>query len=108
MSCGGGGLFASLVGMPDASELTRPLKVLNANWVAGPDGDHGRFELTLITDDDQHHVTAPSPAAMVALIALARADTVLLWDPTNRTLIVANVVGTMPWTVQSGGEAAPA
>jgi hypothetical protein len=31
---------------------------------------------------------------MTALLALARADTTLLWDPTNRTLIVANIVGT--------------
>lgn len=30
---------------------------------------------------------------MIALVALAQADTVLLWDPTNRTLIVANLVG---------------
>ena len=30
---------------------------------------------------------------MTALVALTQADTVLLWDPTNRTLIVANLVG---------------
>jgi len=35
---------------------------------------------------------------MTALIALTQADTVLAWDPANRTLIAANVVGTMPWT----------
>jgi len=35
---------------------------------------------------------------MTALVALARADTILVWDPTNRSLIVANIVGTMPWT----------
>ena len=35
---------------------------------------------------------------MTALVALARADTVLLWDPPVRTLIVANIVGRMPWT----------
>jgi hypothetical protein len=33
---------------------------------------------------------------MTALIALAQADTVLVWDPTNRALIAANLVGTMP------------
>jgi hypothetical protein len=108
MSCGDGGLFAWLVGMPGASDQTRPVKIVNANWVAGPDGDHGRFEVMFITDDGQQHVTTPSPVAMVALIALAGADTVLLWDPTNRTLIAANVVGTMPWTVQPGRDAAPA
>jgi hypothetical protein len=43
----------------------------------------------------QHHVITPSATA---LIALSQADTVLAWDPTNATLIAANVVGTMPWT----------
>lgn len=94
--------------MPGASELTQPVKIINANWVAGPDGDDGRFEILFITEDDQWHVATPSPAAMTALIALARADTVLLWDPAVRTLIAANLVGTMPWTqrVQPGPSAA--
>jgi hypothetical protein len=35
---------------------------------------------------------------MAALIALTQADTVLPWDPANRTLVAANLVGTMPWT----------
>jgi hypothetical protein len=35
---------------------------------------------------------------MTALIALTQADTVLLWDPADRTLIGANLVGKMPWT----------
>jgi hypothetical protein len=79
--------------MPGASEQTRRVKVLNANWVAGGDGDDGRFEVMIVTDDDQQHTIAPSPAAMTALVALTQADTILLWDPTNRTLIVANLVG---------------
>jgi hypothetical protein len=79
--------------MPGASEQTQPVKVLNANWVAGPDGDDGRFEVMIVTDDDQQHTIAPSPAAVTALVALTQADTVLLWDPINRTLIVANLVG---------------
>lgn len=74
------------------------MKIVNANWVAGPDGDPGQFEIMFITDDDQRHVTAPSPAAVTALIALTQADTVLLWDPSDRTLIAANIVGKMPWT----------
>ena len=61
--------------MPGASQQTREVKVLNANWTAGPDDTDGHFELMLVTDDDQHH-------------------TILLWDPTNHTLIGANVVGT--------------
>jgi hypothetical protein len=85
--------------MPGASEQTRPVKTLNANWTAGADGQDGRFECLIITDDDERHVIAPSAPAMTALMALAQADsTVLLWDPPVRTLIVANIVGTMPWT----------
>ena len=84
--------------MPGASEQTRRVKIVNANWVAGPDGDDGRFEILIVTEDDQRHVIAPSPAAMTALIALTQAGTVLAWDPADRTLIAANVVGTMPWT----------
>jgi hypothetical protein len=79
--------------MPGASEQTRRIKVLNANWIAGPDGDDGRFEVMIVTADDKQHTIAPSPASMIALIALTQADTVLLWDPTDRTLIAANLVG---------------
>jgi hypothetical protein len=86
--------------MPGASEQTRQVKVLNANWIAGPDGDDGRFEVMLVTDDDQQHTIAPSPAATTALLALAQADTILLWDPANRTLIAANIVGT--WLTATG------
>jgi predicted nucleic acid-binding Zn ribbon protein len=84
--------------MPGASEQTRRVKIVNANWVAGADGDDGRFEIQIVTEDDQRYVATPSPAAMTALIALAQADTVLAWDPADRTLIAANIVGTMPWT----------
>jgi hypothetical protein len=84
--------------MPGASEQARRVKVLNANWVAGSDGTDGRFEVMIITEDDQRHVVAPSPGAMAALVALTQANTVLLWDPANRTLVAANLVGTMPWT----------
>jgi hypothetical protein len=84
--------------MPGASEQTRRVKIVNANWVAGPDGDHGWFEAMIVTEDDHRHVVAPSPAAMTALIALTQAHTVLLWDPADHTLIAANLVGKMPWT----------
>jgi hypothetical protein len=84
--------------MPGASERARRVKVLNANWSAGQDGEDGRFEILIVTEDDERHVVAPSAAAMSALVALARAETVLVWDPEDRTLIAANVVGTMPWT----------
>ena len=71
---------------------------MNANWSAGEAGDDGRFELVLITGDDERHILEPSPAAMTALVALAQADTVLVWDPDNRTIIGANLRGAMPWT----------
>jgi hypothetical protein len=84
--------------MPGASEQTRQVKILNANWRAGADGEDGRFELMMITADDERHVITPSPAAVTALIALTQAPTVLLWDPAGHTLIAANIVGKMPWT----------
>ena len=75
---------------------------MNANWIAGADGDDGDFELMIVTSDHRHHVVAPSPAAMTALVALARADTVLVWDPADRRLIAASLRGTMPWTEDPG------
>jgi hypothetical protein len=54
----------------------------NANWIAGADGEDGRFELMIATSDDCQHVVAPSPAAMRA--ALGRiAEPVLVWDPAD-------------------------
>jgi hypothetical protein len=88
--------------MPGASQETRRVKILNANWVpGGADGD-GEFEVMLVTDDDQQYFMPASPQTMTALAALAKADTVMAWDPLNRSLIVANIVGTMPWTVMEG------
>jgi hypothetical protein len=78
--------------MPGASEKTRRVKVLNVNWVAGEDGADGRFEAMIVTEDDEQHTITPSPASMTALLALAQPDNVLLWDPTNHTLIAANIV----------------
>jgi hypothetical protein len=86
--------------MPGASEQTRPVKIFNANWTAGADGQDGQFECLIITDDDERHVVTATARDMTALVALARADTVLLWDPSPGTLIVANIVGRMPWTEQ--------
>jgi hypothetical protein len=90
--------------MPGASAETRRVKILNANWHPAEDGDgagDGHFEVQIITDDDQRHAVSASPASMTALVALATASTVLAWDPLNRALIVANIVGTMPWTLES-------
>ena len=84
--------------MPGASEQTRQVKVVNANWVPGEDGTDGRFEVLFITEDEERHVVSPSPAAVTALVALTQAPTILLWDPDGPTLIAANLVGRMPWT----------
>ena len=84
--------------MPGASPQTRRVTNLNANWQPNYDLPDGRFEVMIVTDDDEHHVLRTSPATMTALTALAQADTTLAWDPTNHTLIIANIIGTMPWT----------
>ena len=84
--------------MPGASEEARRVKIINANWIAGADGGDGGFELMIVTSDNRKHLVAPSPAAMTALVALAEANTVLVWDQVDRTLIAANLRGTMPWT----------
>jgi hypothetical protein len=48
----------------------------------------------VVTEDDQQHTMAVSPSSMTALVALSQADGVLLlWDPADSTMIVANVVG---------------
>jgi hypothetical protein len=84
--------------MPGASDRTKRVKILNANWTPGRDGEDGRFEVLMITEDDERQVLVPSPAAVTALIALATAQTTLLWDPEGPTFIAANIVGRMPWT----------
>lgn len=84
--------------LPGASDETQRVKILNANWVPDPDDGDGRFELMIITEDDQQYTMRASPASVSAIVALSQSDTVLVWDPTNRTLIAANIVGTMPWT----------
>ena len=90
--------------MPGASEHTRRVKTLSANWVAGDIGDDGRFEVLVITEDGERHILSPSPVSTVALVALTQADAELLWDPEGRTLIAANLVGQMPWTVPAEPE----
>jgi hypothetical protein len=90
--------------MPGASKQARRVKILNANWIAGPNDEDGRFELLIITSDDERHVVAASPAAMTAIVALAQADTVLVWDPADRRLIAANLRGTMAWTQETDSD----
>jgi hypothetical protein len=84
--------------MPGASQETQRVTILNANWIPNAAAGDGRFEVQLITEDDQRFAVPASPAAMTALVALAQANTVMAWDPVNRALIIANIRGTMPWT----------
>jgi hypothetical protein len=85
--------------MPGASDETKRVKILSANWVPDEVEGNGKFEVLIVTEDDERHVMPASPESMTALVALAKADTVMAWDPQNRSLIIANIVGTMPWTV---------
>jgi len=88
--------------MPGASPATRQVKILNANWIPDTVGGDGQFTVLLITEDDQRFAVPASPASMTALVALAQANTVMMWDPEDGTLIIANIRGTMPWTVADG------
>jgi hypothetical protein len=88
--------------MPGASEETRRVKILNANWIPDEAGGDGQFEVLVVTEDDARYTMPASPSSMTALVALATADTVMVWDQVNRSLIIANIVGTMPWTVNGG------
>ena len=88
--------------MPGASDQTQPVKILNANWIPDTNGGDGRFDIMIVTEDDQRHMFPASAASVTAVVALAQAGTVMMWDPPNRVLIAANVVGQMPWTVRDG------
>lgn len=79
--------------MPGASDRTRRVRVVNANWTPGPEGGDGTFALLLVTEDDQRYDLPLSAAAVTAVLALVRAGTVLLFDPDGPTLVTANVVG---------------
>ena len=86
--------------MPGASEQTQRVKILNANWRPGTEGSDEQFEIMIVTEDDQRHAMPASGASVTALATLAQADTVMAWDPEGCTLIVANIVGQMPWTAR--------
>ena len=87
--------------MPGASEQTRRVKIVNANWAPGTAGGQEQFEIMIITEDDQQYVVPASAASVTAVVTLARAGTVMVWDPEGGgTLIAANIVGQMPWTIR--------
>jgi len=76
------------------------VKVLKANWTPSPEGGDGRFELMIVSADDERHVIPASAGSVAAFAQLASSDTVLVWDPDGPTLICANVIGRMAWTRQ--------
>jgi hypothetical protein len=86
--------------MPGASEKSRRVRMLNANWVPDRQAGDGAFEMLMITEDEERHVVPASAATVTALAALLQTDPVLVWDPEGPSLIVANIVGEMPWTVR--------
>jgi hypothetical protein len=86
--------------MPGASEKSRRVRMMNANWVPDQQGGDGTFEVLMVTEDDERHVVSASAASVAALAALVQTDPVLVWDPEGPSLIVANIVGEMPWTVR--------
>lgn len=79
--------------MAGASESTRRVTVVNANWEAGADGGDGTFRFMFVTEDDERHTVETSPASAAALVAIVRSGAVPLWDPDNRTLIAGGVLG---------------
>ena len=70
--------------MPGASDQTQPVKILNANWIPDTNGGDGRFDIMIVTEDDQRHELPASAASVTAVVALAQAGTVMMWDPPNR------------------------
>lgn len=80
--------------MVGASKRTRPVRVVNANWEAGGDGEDGTFGFMVVTDDEDRHFVEPSAAAAVALVSLVTSGAPLMCDPEARTLIAGGLVGT--------------
>jgi hypothetical protein len=64
--------------VPGASEEARRVKKHERELDRRRRWRRGDFELMILPSDDPQRVVAPSPAAMTALVALARADTVLV------------------------------
>ena len=49
------------------------------------------------TGDDERHGHTPSPATVAAVVALAIADTLVLWHPEGPALLAAKILGRMSW-----------
>ena len=78
--------------MSGAGETTQRVTYLNANWTPAPTGD-GRFELLIVTEDEQRHSTPVTAADLTALASVVRDGVVLLWDQEGQVLIIGNLLG---------------
>lgn len=90
--------------MAGASEQTVRVEYLNANWSSRA-GEGAGFELLVVTEDEARHALPISAADLAALGALVQNDPVLLFDPEEGTIIIANVLGQwLPpdWSSRSG------
>ena len=79
--------------MSGASDETRRVSYVNANWTAGEKDRPATFEMMIVTEDEARHSLPVPNDHMAALVALTQAASVLLWDPEDKTLIAANLVG---------------
>lgn len=68
------------------------VEYLNANW-NGSAAAGSAFELLVVTEGGERHVLPITAADLAALGSLLRPDLVLLFDPGDQTLIVANLIG---------------
>lgn len=78
--------------MTGASSRTQRVTHLNANWTPASAGD-GRFELLIVTEDEQRHSAPTTAADLTALASVIRNGVVLLWDPEGQVLIIGNLHG---------------
>ena len=79
--------------MAGASDSTRRITVVNANWEAGADGTDGTFAFMFVTEDDERHTVSTSAAAATALVAILKSGAAPLWDADNHTLIAGGILG---------------
>jgi hypothetical protein len=82
--------------VPGASEQIRRVKVMNANWMAGGEGEDGRFELMIVTADDAVSRARRESNGDERTRGRGPARRGPLSDPANRTLTAANLRATMP------------
>lgn len=71
-------------GMPGAGPNTLRVRYVNANWSAAADGSEGKFQLLIVTEDDQRRTVAVRAVAVSALLGLVRDSRYCCGIPTPR------------------------